>query len=64
MSLVVGLEGALLQGGLSFVPGVLPLFLGDLIGESDSFLLGELLLVVGLELVSDIVTNTNKASLG
>ena len=64
MSLVVGLEGALLQGGLSFVPGVFPLFLGDLIGESDSFLLGELLLVVGLELVSDIVTNTNKASLG
>ena len=46
-SLVVGLDGALLQGGLSLVLG---LFLGDfLVGESDSFLLGELLRVAGLE---------------
>ena len=54
---MVGLEGALLQGGLALV-----FFLGDfLIGESDSFLLGELLLVAGREVstFSDIVTITN-----
>ena len=62
VSLVVGLEGALLQGGLALV-----FFLGDfLIGESDSFLLGELLLVAGREVstFSDMVTNTNQAYFG
>ena len=62
VSLVVGLEGALLQGGLALV-----FFLGDfLIGESDSFLLGELLLVAGREVstFSDMVTNTNQAYCG
>ena len=62
VSLVVGLEGALLQGGLALV-----FFLGDfLIGESDSFLLGELVLVAGREVstFSDMVTNTNQAYFG
>ena len=65
VSLVVGLEGALLQGGLAGL--ALVFFLGDfLIGESDSFLLGELLLVAGREvsIFSDMVSNTNQAYFG